>query len=422
MTRVDVAILGAGTAGAAVANQCAKRGLSVVALDRGPLEKAGAHWVNGVPLWSFEEADVAPPEGDECLNADSLFHVVAGWGPHRATVVGGLEVDMRQLVQRLQAGAVEAGATFRGGVHVQAVEGNIVRTDGDDVQADVIVDATGWNGLHLLGQPDDIDLCVAAQEMRTISDMDGAKAWLRAQRAHDGEAVCFSGVEGGYSIVNIRIHGDHVGILTGPIPARGVPAGTKMLQTFVQDNPWVGERVFGGSRAIPIGRPADVVGRGHIAAVGDSVNQVYPAHGSGIAQQLLAAHDLADAIVSGGGPAAYNVVWQRGRGGILAGADVFRRFSETMDVSDLEGLILGKVMSPPLMRDVMTQRPSRPPARALARALPGIARRPRLLRRVAPVIARMRAVEWMYRRYPADPSKVGTWSRRVRRLAGLPSA
>ena len=52
--QVDVAIVGAGTAGAAAAALCAQRGLSVVCLDSKPLDGAGARWLNGVPLSAFD--------------------------------------------------------------------------------------------------------------------------------------------------------------------------------------------------------------------------------------------------------------------------------------------------------------------------------------------------------------------------------
>ena len=58
---VDLLVVGAGTAGAALAGAAASRGLSVLAVDRGPLELAGASWVNGVARDAFAEADVPVP-------------------------------------------------------------------------------------------------------------------------------------------------------------------------------------------------------------------------------------------------------------------------------------------------------------------------------------------------------------------------
>jgi len=48
--RADVAIVGAGTAGAAAAALCAQRGMSVVCIERRPLDEAGARWCERRPL------------------------------------------------------------------------------------------------------------------------------------------------------------------------------------------------------------------------------------------------------------------------------------------------------------------------------------------------------------------------------------
>lgn len=422
--RYDVAILGLGTAGAAAARACARAGLRVIALDRAPLDSAGAAWVNGVPAWAFDEAGVPRPAGLELLGADAPFHLVAGWAGPRVTVRGFLEVDMRLLAARLRRDAEEAGAALRGGARVRGVEGDAVRCDGEDVVADVIVDASGLGAVNLLGAPavPAVDLCAAVQEVRHVADRRGALDWLAANEAAEGDVLCFSGVAGGYSIVNVRVHGEEVSILTGSIPALGHASGRHLRDAFVAENPWVGEKAFGGGRAIPLGRPVPVIGRERHAAIGDAAGQVHPAHGSGIAQQLLAARDLAEALAGGGGPAAYNVRWQRRRGGVLAAADVFRRFSQTLTLDDLSALMAAGVLSPPMMVDVMQQRPSRPPPLALARALPGLARERRLLRAVLPVVGRMRAVEALYRAYPARPGRVGRWARAVARAAGDPNS
>ena len=83
--RPDVLIVGAGTAGAAAALFCARRGLSVVCLDRRPLDEAGARWVNGVPRWVFGAVGLAPPLPPEERSRGVPFRMVAGWdGPQVA--------------------------------------------------------------------------------------------------------------------------------------------------------------------------------------------------------------------------------------------------------------------------------------------------------------------------------------------------
>ncbi|KIG19027.1 hypothetical protein DB30_05931 [Enhygromyxa salina] len=56
--RFDIAIVGAGTAGAGAAWQCARRGMRVVCVDSRPLAEAGARWVNGVATWLLDAAEI----------------------------------------------------------------------------------------------------------------------------------------------------------------------------------------------------------------------------------------------------------------------------------------------------------------------------------------------------------------------------
>ncbi len=417
---VIVGVIGLGTAGSAVAWQCARRGLRVIGLERGPLAEAGARWVNGVPRWAFVDSGVEVPTGPELRAAEGPYQLVAGWGPTRVRARGALEVDMRHLVARLQAGAREAGADLREGVRVLGVQGKVAETSEGPVTADVWVEAAGLGGPGLLGQPERAreDLCSAAQEVRSIADPAGARAFLAEQGADEGEPVCFTSVAGGYSIVNVRVHGEEVGLLTGSVPALGAPGGPKLLADFVARHPWIGERRFGGARAIPLHRPWDVIGRGDRALVGDAAGLVFSAHGSGVAMQLVSARWLAEALVDGRGCWGWNVEVQRRLGGTLAGSDLFRRFSaSSVDAEVLARLIRRGVLSPATMADTMEQRPSRPGKRAMGRALVGLGREPDLARRLVPVLVRMRAAERVWARYPEREEDLDAWRRLAERAA-----
>lgn len=421
-----VGVVGLGSAGAAVARAAARAGLEVVGLERGPLSLAGARWVNGVPRWVFAEAGLPDPAPPELRGAEGRYHLVAGWGPARIEARSGLEVDMRHLVARLQSDAV--GAELRGGVRVHAVDGRVAHTDAGPIEADVWVDATGYAGLGLLGAPRlaTADLCVAAQEVRSIAQAAGARAFARRWSAKDGEPVCFTSVAGGYSVVNVRLHGGEVGLLAGAVPRAGARSGAALLRAFVAANPWIGERRFGGSRVIPLRRPWERLvregpGWAHLA-VGDAAGLVYAAHGSGVAVQLLTARWLAEAL-SAGRPSDWNVRVQRDLGGRLAASDLFRRFShEVVDAAVLERLVGAGVIAPGMVEDTMEQRPVRPRPGPLLRAAAGMLRDPGLARRLVPVLARMRAAEAWWARYPREPADYGRWARGAERLTGRPAA
>ena len=303
----DLAIVGAGSAGAALAGHAARAGMRVVVLDRRPLDDAGARWVNGVARWMFDEAGIAPPQGDERVGDERAFHLVAGRDCAARVVVRDHDVegvDMRRLVARLQADARGAGAELRGDVNVHGLESSVLRTGAGDVRARYYVDASGLAGPRLLRQPrvPAVNICAAAQEMRRVRDLPAARAWFERHEVAPGDALCFTAVAGGYSILNVRLDGDEVSILTGSIPALGYPSGARILADFAAEQPWVGDTIFGGARTLPLRRPYDALAGGCVALLGDAACQVFSAHGSGVGIGLIAARMLADTLASGAGP------------------------------------------------------------------------------------------------------------------------
>lgn len=415
--RADVCVVGAGTAGAAAAAMFAAAGVRVVCLERGELADAGARWVNGVPAADFTDAGLPPPAGDELLSPGGPFHLVAGRGPERIVIEdhGVLEVDMRKLVARLQGYAAEAGAVLLGGVAVRGTDDGAVITDRGAVRAELVVDAAGLAGPRLLGQPAVAaeHLCAAAQEVRQVSDAAAARAFFAENETPLGQVLCFTGIAGGYSILNVRSDGDHVSILTGSVPAAGHPSGRAILDGFVAEQPWIGDRIFGGSRAIPIRRPFDVLASPRVAAVGDAGAQVFPAHGSGIGAGMVAARYLADAVTRGRGTHEYARRWQRERGGVFAAYDLFRRFSQSLSVDELTSLMQSGLMDPETARAGMAQALPRPSPSLVAAKVPALVRHPALARRLGNVLARMLAARLAYSRYPSRVERVPAWSKRI---------
>jgi flavin-dependent dehydrogenase len=419
--RADVLVVGAGTAGAAVAALAAREGLFAVCVDRGPLAGAGARWVNGVPRALFEAAGLAPPRGEELRGDELPFHLIAGYGPERVEMRGHglLEVDMRHLVARLQGLARERGAVLAGEVELLGLDGGRARTSRGTVRADVVVDASGLAGARLLDQPPTgrRDLCAAAQAVHAVSDRAGARAFLERHRAAEGQTLCFTGVAGGYSILNVGVHGDEVSILTGSIPADGHPSGREVLRRFVRAQDWIGAERFGGHRAIPLGRPHDTLASDRVALVGDAARQVFAAHGSGIGAGLVAARMLVDAVARGGGPRDYAVRWQRRFGGLFAGYDLFRRFSQTLSLFELRRLMRAGVLDADTTAAGLAQRLPRPSPARLASLAPALAAAGRPSARLAAVVARMAAVHALYAAYPRRGPRT-RWSRAVARACG----
>jgi flavin-dependent dehydrogenase len=395
--------------------------MKVLCVDRRPLEDAGARWVNGVPGWMFDESDVPRPTGDELIGAGHAFHLVAGHGPERVVLRGLdlLEVDMRLLVARLQQMARDAGAELRGGVRVRKFDGTRLDTGDGEIRARWYVDASGLAGARLLWQPpvDRRDVCAAGMEVRATRDAAAARAFFRKNEVTPGDTLCFSGIAGGYSIVNVRMLDDErISILTGSIPADGWPSGHDLVQQFATEHAWVGDLIFGGQRALPLRRPYDRIALGPVALLGDAGCQVFSAHGSGIGAGMLAAKLLADALAAGRSPHSWAVAWMREHGATHAAYEVFRKLSQDLAPDEVHTLIGHGLLEEHSVRASLEQRMPRPRARTLPGQIAGAVRAPRLAARLARALAKMVQVRVHYQRYPEDRAALPQWSRETARL------
>lgn len=364
----QVIVVGGGSAGAAAALHCARRGLETLVLERRPFARAGAAWVNGVHERAFSEGEIARPVAPELRAAAHRVHLVAGWGPNKAVIEGAgvLDVDMRRLVWRLRDEAARQGAALLDEIRVTAITPGEVHANGEVYRAPIIVDASGLGGLFKRDKPKPSEICAAAQGVYRVRYHSAAEAFFAAHGAAVGDALIFTAVAGGYSILNVRLEGDEVSVLTGSLPALGHASGRALRDDFVfRERAWIGEMVFGGHAPIPLHRPhrklAFFEGTGPsgpraVVRLGDAAGQVYAAHGSGIGAQLVAARMLAERVAKDGarGAATFERDWHRRFGLKFLAADVFRRASTLLGPRSL-GVLLGRGLLPPgLVRLGMT--------------------------------------------------------------------
>ncbi len=422
--RVDVVVVGAGTAGAATARFVAQAGLSVLCVERGALAEAGARWINGVALSAFDAAGLSRPTGDEARGHGHAFHFVAGRGPARVVIDDHevADVDMGLFVGRVQAAAREAGAVLEGGVEVHGVSGHVVDTSRGRVTTAWVVDASGHGGARLARVPpvDRRDLCVAAQQVRHVRDRGAAEAFFAAHGVPTGDTLCFTALDGGYSILNVRLAHDRLFVLTGSIPAEGHAGGQAIADTFAAEQSWVGDIERAGARAIPLRRPFDRLAHGPVALVGDAGCQVFSAHGSGIAAGLAAARLFAEALAADEGAAGYEHRWHTRYGGLYATYDLFRRFSQSLAPRDIAALIEAGVLEPIGALAALEMRVPLVPPHVAARQAAGLLRVPRLGARVAAMLARAASAHAVYAAHPTDPARLRLWSHAVARATATP--
>jgi flavin-dependent dehydrogenase len=391
-------------------------------VDTRPLAEAGARWVNGVATWLLDAAQIPEPKPEQQRGGDGRFHLLAGWGPERVIMRGRgvVELDMRMLVAQLQGLAQSAGADLRGDVRVHGLTGDRLDTSVGPLHADVILDASGLAGARLVATPvvGRQHICAAAQAVHAVVDLPAARAFFARHEVAEGETLCFAGVAGGYSIVNARLEGDEISILTGSIPADGHPSGRALLDRFVADQAWIGAEQFGGARAIPIRRPFDRLVHGRVALIGDAGCQVFSAHGSGIGVGLLAGHMLGDALAYGDGIVGYERRFLREHGGLLAAYDVFRRHSQGLTIADLQTLMRAGLLDAEASAAGAAQRWPRLGLASLGAKLQALGREPEHALALAAVGVRMAAVAALYRAYPVTAGGLRAWSLAVARVVG----
>lgn len=421
-TEVDVAIVGAGTSGAAAARYFAERGARVVCVERRALDEAGARWVNGVTRAALAEAGITLPAG-AAFGKPHPFHLVTASGRVSVREHDVIDIDMRALVALLQGQAQDAGAALVGETTVRGRDGDTLITDRGRVRARWLVDASGLAGARLLDQPrvGAEHLCAAAQAVFEVSDRAAARAWFHAAGVAPGEIYGRLGVAGGFSILNVRLHGDAdtVGILTGSIPALGFPSGKAMLDEMVRTHPWIGRRVFGGSGAIPLRRPYDRLAGDNVALLGDAACQVFPAHGSGIGAGILAAKLLAETLTGGGALRDYEVAWHRRWGGLFAAYDAFRRWNQTLAPELLDLLMTSGVIDPVVARAGLDQVMPALSLSSLAPKARALGRQRALLPGLAKVAARVGAAQLLSAIYPRSERGLDAWSRGMARVLAV---
>lgn len=458
--RVDVLVVGAGTAGLGAAVQLARRGLEVVVAERRPMGSGGARWCNGVVPWQLTRAGYEPSSPPESRGTGGAIATIgpdgSGFRVEHSPVV---DTDMRLLNARLLDEATRLGVEVIDGVGAPRVElrhGRIHRlrlpTDGGDggggddggdggddlvVEPSLVVDASGRAAVVRRQVPDldrwcpdprPDELCSASQCTFEVSDTAAALEFLDRHGVAPGDTVMWLGFAGGFSAASIQVSHDlsEVGVLTGTLGGGAWGTGASILELVRARHPWIGRPVFGGSGLIPLRAPYPRFTAPGLALVGDAAAQVFPAHGSGIGVGLIAGAVLAEAVVDAAGgadPGSAESLWRyqagflRELGGTLAAYDHVRRLSTAIGGDGVAVLLrAGLVDAESTVAGLRQEWVTPPPART-ARQAATLARHPALAARIAPRLALAAAAPSAYRRYPLepDPAALRRWSR----LAGV---
>lgn len=448
---VDVVVVGAGTAGANVAHQFARRGRRVLLVDRRPAAEAGAQWHNGVLDRHFTEAGLAPPAGEERASAGATVHIRARDPRVGPTIVDAppVRAHMGLLGRRLRGLAADDGVEIVDAVsHLDVdldgagrLRSVVLRRDGSPdlrVRAALFVDASGRSGVLRRHAPaldpwcptvEGGELCSAADVEHDVADPAGAESFLARHGAALGDTVTAVGMNGGFSTISIAIAPDlgHVGILVGCLASGAYGTAPKMLASLLGREPWIGGASSAGAGVIPLRRPYARFTAPGLALVGDAAGQVFPAHGSGIGLGLVAGTMLAEAVADLDDPGDADALWTRYQapfmarfGADLLGYDAMRRGSTRLGAAGVDALIASGVGDEAMLRAGLDQRWAVPRALDATRSGSRLARNPRLAAVLVPTLTRAQALRVHAARYPgaAELAALARWERRTTRILG----
>ncbi len=448
----DVAVLGAGPAGAASALFHARSGFRVALIERREFAKAGPSWVNGLHLAAFKALQLAPPDGDEVEAADFPIVFFSADLKERLQVEasGFTNVRMRPFIDRLNREAFAAGAMgfdrmsladviFEGERPVELRFHRSSEQPGAPadvaIRARLFVDAAGLGGalrgrvaaLELQGDDIKSDLCIAQQQNCHIGDPAAAREFLDRLGVQPGSLISILGSEGGYSTMSVQISRDlsEVGLLAGSVSDGNHLTGPQMLKKFAADHPWVGKMIHSGGGTIPLQAPLPQLTASGIAVVGAAANQVFSTHGSGVMPALQAAKMLADAVAGAPDPGDADVLWrycctfQRTMGALLASYNLFRKFSQKLTAEEIAKMFRYGLMNETMMIAGIRQVFPTPSLDTGFSLLTGFMRDPVFAAAVTGTLARMPAVYLHYRNFPAsrDAQALASWGRRSSDLA-----
>jgi len=293
MRRFDAIVVGAGPAGSVTAYRLAAGGASVLLLDRArfPRDKPCGGGLTGRALRQLPFS--VDPVVEDVVDR---FEFRLSYGRR---VVKRSSGDLVRMTQRrrldafLAERAAEAGAEFRDGVRVSAVEASngtvAVVAGGDRVEADAVVGADGVNGvtaraLGLRGQP---VYGVALEGNVPYTEV--------AEERFRGRAVLELGiVSGGYGWVFAK--GDHVNVGVGGWEREG-PRLRPLLDGLCVEHGIRPEVVTGlrGFR-LPLRGTGDPVANGRAVLVGDAAGLVDPISGDGMYEAFVSATLAAEGV------------------------------------------------------------------------------------------------------------------------------
>ncbi|MFW9964540.1 MAG: geranylgeranyl reductase family protein [Candidatus Sifarchaeia archaeon] len=446
MADYDVIVAGAGTGGATTAYTLAKRGHSVLLIDRKERDNIG-NKTCGDALGSHHISELRELVGTPELPSGIVEYEVNGIDliapdrNHRLRMQGPTTTGMS--FNRLKMGQWFAGLAESAGAEVMAstrvkklvfengkVAGVKLSQEGGsekEYRSHIVVDATGATGMLRMQLPE------TSPVERHIASEDRMVAWRDIYETPEYEFETPDILEifwnqeetlGGYTWVFPQGK-NRVNVGNGVMTIEGHRNPKDIQYDFVKKtwiDSWGEIKVLDSSGGVaPIRRPIDTMVDDNFMLVGDAACQVNPIHGGGIGSSLLggahagivASEALERNDTSIESLWDYNPRYHKSYGSKQAALDVFRWFLLNITNEDIDFAFRKQVIKASDLLDTsMTGEVKFGAGEKFKRLVAGFGKIPLLLR-VSKVAGLMNDIRRVYREYPSSPKGLNAWKEKL---------
>ncbi|MHA1934624.1 MAG: geranylgeranyl reductase family protein [Candidatus Thorarchaeota archaeon] len=442
MTDYDVVVAGAGTGGATTAYALAKKGHSVLLVDRKERDLIG-HKTCGDALGNHHllELDelVGIPEMPKGIVEYEVngIDLIAPDREHRLRMQGptttGVSFNRLKMGQWFVSLAEAEGAEVSSSTRVKRLvlkEGKVagikIQPEGKeekDVTAKIVVDATGATGMLRRQLPEETPI------ERVINKEDMMVAWRDIYETPEYTFETPDILEifwnqdetlGGYTWIFPQ-GSNRVNVGAGLMTIKGHRSPQSVMKEFVAptwDFMQTKLNVLDSSGGVaPIRRPIDTMVDDNFMLVGDAACQVNPIHGGGIGSSLLGgalAGITASEAIEGKDTSirslwSYNPRYMEIYGAKQASLDVFRWFLLNVTNDEIDFAFQKKIIKASDLLDTsMTGKMKIGSGDKFKRLVSGFGNIP-LLRRVSKISKLMEEIRVHYGNYPQNPRGLADW-------------
>jgi len=449
MVDYDVMIAGAGTGGATTAYALAKRGHSVLLIDRKEHDNIG-NKTCGDALGSHHIRELRELVGIPELPKGIVEYEVNGIDliapdrDHRLRMEGptttGMSFNRLKMGQWFVSLAEQAGSEVMASTRVKKllfengkVSGLRIAKEGEadkDLTSRIVVDATGATGMLRMQMPKSSPI------EKQISNEDRMVAWRDIYETPDFDFETPDILEifwnqdetlGGYTWVFPQGK-NRVNVGNGVMTIDGHRNPKDIQYDFVKKtwiDTWGDIKVLDSSGGVaPIRRPIDTMVDDNFMLVGDAACQVNPIHGGGIGSSMLggahagitASEALERNDTSIESLWQYNPRYHKSYGSKQAALDIFRWFLLNITNDDIDFAFKKQIIKASDLLDTsMTGEVRFGAGEKFKRLIAGFGKIPLLLR-VSKVANLMNDIRVLYAQYPESPKGLASWVSRLKPL------